>query len=288
MSNFELYFLIFCVGFVGSAVLLYLRARKRYRNMKGELEDTEAVVGMTARSQPALEPAAPSRTTPLEQRAIAAEDIDLGGSGAGLVFSVGRSLRSERECPKCKRQFDETTVLCPYDATPLVPRGGRGGRRERVPDDTAPRPCCLECGRRYERSARFCYHDGQALTPAREGDFPVFHVCANCGHETTDPNASCGCDEPRKLTVSPADDGTVVMPTIPMMRCRRCNYLGMPGQRHCPNDGELLLPVMNVHVNALPPTGLGPRRKICEKCGRQFSGSASYCAYDGSKLETLN
>ncbi len=199
---------------------------------------------------------------------------------------VLRSVQAEpeRECPKCSRTFPHGIVVCPIDATPLEPMR----RRTRpVVQNESDHPFCNSCGRVYEAGARFCYHDGQELIRAPAHGAVSFHVCKSCGWETDVPTENCPHDGEALTTVDPHERETVV-PTIPMMSCQKCGHVAGPAETRCPHDGQMLYPLLNVRLSALPPAGIGPRRKVCTTCGKTFSRAGNYCAHDGEKLTPLN
>ena len=276
-----LYLAMLIVGFAGSAGLVWWTRRAA---QAGEDEVTTTYIAPPPERK-TTGFGVSSRVTPTEQLPSITPDPQ-PQQIAQLIFSHRKSA-GDRECPTCKRRFGETTVLCPFDATPLQSVGLRHKRTTRPAITGSRRPTCLSCGRRYESSAKFCYYDGNPLSGDSPAEVPIVRVCRACGSETTDAHATCGCSAPDVVEVDPSRTA-VQMPTIPMMHCRRCNHVESSSKTHCPHDGELLYPVMNVSMNALPPTGIGPRRKVCEKCGKKFSSFAQYCAYDGTKLKHLN
>ncbi len=277
-----LYLALLLLGFFGSAALVWWTRRATL-----DAESEPVVPRIAPRTERKATPfGMASRLTPTEQLPAVAPEIIEQPAIAQLLFSRRKSS-GDRECPSCKRRFGETTVLCPFDATPLLSVGLRNKRTTRPAFTGARRPTCLNCGRRYESAAKYCYYDGSALSAESPAEVPIVRVCRGCGSESTDVGKVCACATPDVVSVDPSRS-VIQMPTIPMMHCRRCDHVENSTQTHCPHDGELLYPVMNVSMNALPPTGIGPRRKICDKCGRKFSSFARHCAYDGSKLKHLN
>lgn len=278
-----LYLAMFVVGFAGSAIAVWLR--RAPPQIDRQLDPLPSSLSLRSESRNAPFASA-SRLTPLEPTPA----VNLGpfeeAPIAQLLFATRKSS-GDRECPHCKRRFGETTVLCPFDATPLKSMGLRHKRTTRPGLTGARRPTCASCGRRYESAAKYCYHDGAPLSADSPAEVPLVRVCRACGFESTEVNGRCSCDNPDLIEIDPSRS-SIQMPTIPMMHCRRCDHVAEPGTTHCPDDRELLYPVMNISLNALPPTGIGPRRKVCEKCGRRFSSSARYCAYDGTTLKHLN
>lgn len=277
-----LYLAMFVIGFAGSAMLVWW-TRRRVAGHE-EIEPTPPVAPL--RTERRSTPFGGSSRPPTDKLPVVAPDIVEQPPIAQLLFATRKSA-GDRECPTCKRRFGETTVLCPFDATPLQSVAIRHKRTTRPAVTGSRRPTCLSCGRRYESAAKYCYHDGAPLSADSPVEVPIIRACRDCGFETADTHKTCGCDAPDIVEVDPSRSG-VQMPTIPMMHCRRCDHVAEPGATVCPEDGEMLYPVMNISLNALPPTGIGPRRKVCEKCGRKFSSSARHCAYDGTKLTHLN
>lgn len=283
-AGFELLYLaMFIVGFTGSGMLVWWTRRRSQQRQRLQ----EVVVGDTPRKFEALETPVPQSSRPTADYPALESDV-LGTQPpiAQLLFTARKDV-GDRECPKCKRRFGETAVLCPFDSTALRPVGLRHKRTTRPAVTGSRRPTCSSCGRRYESAAKFCYNDGKPLSDNSPDEVPIVRVCRACGFEAMDSRSTCTCEEPDFMEIDPSRS-QIMMPTVPMMHCRRCDHVADGAQTHCPNDGELLYPVMNVSMNALPPTGIGPRRKVCEKCGRKFSSAAHYCAYDGSTLKHLN
>jgi hypothetical protein len=201
---------------------------------------------------------------------------------ADVLVAGGRGR--ERECPKCQRTFPESVVICPHDSSRLSVRGDARHRVKVL--DGVRKPMCSSCGRRYEYGAKYCRFDGQRLSTNAVERLAVVWVCRTCGEEALEEGHTCadGC-EVNKLDPS---DARVIFPMIPMMVCDSCHHVASPEVTHCPEDGDLLTPMVNVRSDALAPLGVGPRRKMCAACGRRFSGAARFCAYDGSRLSTLN
>ena len=286
MAGLEvLYLFMFVVGFSGSAVLVWLARRKGREALHLADEGASDELYFSTPSTEVTTPV-PSRATPTKLPAVELDEWPSRPPVAQLLFATSKR-GDHKECPKCKRRFGETVVLCPFDSAPLRSLHLRSRRTTRPATTTSRRPCCSGCGRRYEGAAKYCYHDGIALTADSPSEVPIVRACRTCGHETLDAAPPCECDQPDVVEIDPSR-ASIQMPTIPLMQCRRCDYLTAAGSTICPNDGELLYPVMNVQMNALPPTGIGPRRRVCEQCGRKFSTAANYCAYDGTKLKDLN
>ena len=194
-----------------------------------------------------------------------------------------------RECPRCSREFEATMVVCPYDSTPLRPVQKARSRRRRKSTRHLDRLVCQGCDRRYTVGLDYCYHDGMPLvrdTEAKAVEAPAFRACENCGWEGTDQEV-CPRDGSELVEIDPADT-TRVRPTIPLTICPKCREYGPPGKAHCPNDGTMLTPLVDVRVTEFPRGGFGPRRKICKECGEQFSSAARYCSHDGTRLVALN
>ena len=280
-----LYLSLFLIGVFASGLLMWWGRRRTDQGVARSLADpldftrpVEAPISLTT--------SAPSRATPTELPAVVVDDLSHRPPIAQLLFATGKR-GDHKECPRCKRRFGETVVLCPFDSAPLRSLNVRARKTTRPAITGSRRPTCTSCGRRYESSAKHCYHDGTALSTDSPPEVPIIRACRNCGHESFERVAFCGCDDPEMVEIDPSRSA-VQMPTIPLMHCRRCGFMSEPGTTTCPHDAELLYPVMNVQLNALPPTGLGPKRRVCEECGRKFSTSANYCAFDGSRLRDLN
>ncbi len=287
MPGLEIFYLaVFVVGFIASgALVVWDRRRRRARGVEAPLDnpEIEAFASRTSRATGSM----PTRATPTELPAVVVDDLPTTPPIAQVLFAPGGRGGDHRECPTCKRRFGETLGICPFDSTPLRSLHPRVKRTTRPAITGRRRPTCTSCGRRFESAAKFCYHDGGSLTTESLAEVPVMRVCRSCGWETPARDGTCGCDEPHVIEIDPSR-ASVQLPTIPMMQCRRCGTLAPPGTIECVNDGELLYPVMNVELNALPPTGIGPRRRMCGQCGRQFSKGAHYCSYDGTRLSDLN
>lgn len=278
MQGLEIFYvLFFLAGTLGAlGLVLFSRRYDERRRLDRVMEAPEP---------PQLERQRAIKTSPIPISATPALPamVDEPKSVTQLILTQTRTA-GDRECPTCRRRYGETMLVCPFDATPLELVGLRSAETVRPSSD---RPTCRQCGRRYESSARHCYHDGARLSTATRTDVPIVHACRSCGVERVDTIDSCGCDSPDIVRIDPSRT-EVVLPTIPMMHCRRCDHVALPGTTHCEHDGELLFPVMNVAPNALPPAGIGPRRKVCPDCGRLFAAAAHYCSYDGTRLQHLN
>lgn len=280
-----LYLTLFLVGFAASAVLVWWGRRRRAAAFRAPQLDAELPARPAAQLTEITTPA-PSRATPAELPAVVVDDLFERPPIAQLLFATGRR-GDHKECPRCQRRFGETVVLCPFDSTPLKSLNVRPRRTARPAITGARRPTCGGCGRRYESAAKYCYHDGTQLSASSPAEVPVVRACRNCGHESFEFDGVCGCDEPEVVDVDPGRSA-VQLPTIPLMQCRRCGHMSPPGTTRCPHDRELMYPMMNVQLNALPPTGIGPRRRVCADCGRKYSAAANFCAYDGRRLHDLN
>lgn len=203
----------------------------------------------------------------------------------------------KRECPKCSRTFPATILVCPYDSVALRPAHKKTARRRRQKRaDGLERLVCTGCERRYGLGVDYCYHDGLPLmqdTRERADHAPTFKACEKCGWEgvadngSSDEAALCPNDGHELVAIDPSDS-THVQPTIPMTICPTCREYGKFGVAFCPNDGDVLMPVINMRVTEFPARGFGPRRKVCSECGTEHSGQAAYCSQDGSKLVSLN
>lgn len=197
------------------------------------------------------------------------------------LLATGAPASPAHHCPGCGRTFPEMLERCPYDGSALVsatqsaPTGAQRG--------------CARCGRRFEAGARFCPHDGLALSDELVGKAAraSFRVCRTCGHEGGPTETQCPHDGEALVPLESASKAGV-MPTVPLLRCQRCGRYGAVGQVRCPVDGTLMMPELNVRLTALPPTGFGPRRKICTRCGEAFSTHCDFCCFDGEALVGLN
>lgn len=247
--------------------------------------------------------ARPSAPPPARQliRAAAAERglVSAGGAApklaAELLMLASRAEERKRECPSCKRRWSSWMVVCPVDGASLGPvQQTRAPRIVGRGEATMPRLVCHGCGRRYEQGAQFCAHDGHELlhdTPEEAASAPSFIVCRTCGRASAD-GKPCGCKpaDRDQITICPveASADSARLPAVPLTVCPRCNRYGKPGQLHCDHDQALLLPVTDIHTQTFPHTGYGPRRKVCRKCGAQFSSACSYCCHDGEALSSLD
>ncbi|MFP4599618.1 MAG: hypothetical protein ACLFVJ_15265 [Persicimonas sp.] len=149
---------------------------------------------------------------------------------------------------------------------------------------------CTGCGRRYARRVEFCYFDGLPLdrdTRQKRSEAPSFKACDSCGWEGDSEASACPNDGAELVEVDPTETAPIA-PAIPMTVCPKCRHHGAPGQAFCPEDGEVLMPMVSVRLAKSPPRGFGPRRKVCNECGGEFSGHARFCSQDGSKLVALN
>ncbi|RAL23972.1 hypothetical protein DL240_07430 [Lujinxingia litoralis] len=202
-----------------------------------------------------------------------------GHSGELLV-----GLASEvRVCPGCQRTFPAIFERCPYDGQALE-RGEASAERARG------RCSCARCGRRYEAGAAYCPVDGLALSrlPASRGSVNArFRVCRTCGYEAHGEEQTCP-EDGHPLVPLESPERAEIAPTVPLMRCRRCGRYGQAGQVRCEVDDTLMMPELNVRLTAFPPTGFGVRRKVCTRCGVQYSGRCEFCSYDGEPLVGMN
>lgn len=205
-----------------------------------------------------------------------------------LFFSSDSEL-PERRCPECERTFPGVFEVCPFDTTRLELNASAESTAEGA--RLLPRRVCRQCDRRYELTARYCYHDGRELEhdrDRRDRDLPSFRICRNCGWESKATDSSqCDCSTPSIAVLDPSKRGRIT-PAFPFNRCRQCGYIASPDQIECPVDGALLLPELSAQLTVLPPTGHGTRRRICTECGAQFGGQCSYCAYDATPLVDIN
>lgn len=257
--------------------------------------------------EPVIRQPAPlvARTALPPPRAVARTPSAVGGLvragntprlAAELLMLATRAESRRRECPDCKRVWASWMVVCPVDGAALGPAQAVRtpkvvGRGEAV----MPRLMCPGCGRRYEQGATFCPYDGHELlhdSPEEASKAPSFVVCRTCGREVGGGKSSCrckreACDEVMICPVE-ASAQSARLPAVPLTVCPRCNRYGKPGQLHCEHDGALLLPVTDIHVQTFPHTGFGPRRKVCRKCGEQFSSASAYCCHDGEALVSLD
>lgn len=200
------------------------------------------------------------------------------------------SSSRERRCPRCHRTFPSSIVVCPVDSVPLEDASSHRGEESLSSPERLDRMSCTGCERRYAVDAEYCYHDGIPLTrDTRDAaaDAPVYRACESCGWEGHTDEMTCPNDGDELIAIDPSDSSSV-SPTIPMLVCPECREFAPPGHAHCPDDGTLLTPITNMRVTEFPEGGFGPRRKICKKCGTQFSSAALYCSHDGAKLMPLN
>lgn len=188
----------------------------------------------------------------------------------------------EKRCPQCKRTFDATVVICPFDSADLVKVPQKG----RVPTATE-HPGCTSCGRLYDAGSRFCREDGERLSPSGKLQSVTVYVCQSCGDERLESHRTSCCEEADVQAYDP-EDRAMIRPMLPINECPVCHALHAMGETHCEYDGQVLRPVVNLNRRLLAPTGRGPRRKLCAECGRRYSGASLYCCYDGTELEDLN
>lgn len=230
-----------------------------------------------------MEPPAPAGAESGLHR-VAASATEPGMEKA--VFGGGEEMPSRR-CPECERAFPGVFDVCPFDSTPLRDREASvddGGTRR------LPRRRCPECSRRYELGATHCYRDGHQLqrdTDQACSGAPTFRVCRSCGFETLDALEECPEDGEPLVCLDPMQRRRV-KPAFPYNRCRQCGHVASPDQTRCPTDGSLLLPELSVQLSGLPPTGYGPRRRVCPDCGTAFGPHCEHCSRDGTKLIELN
>lgn len=279
-------FYLFVLGFGVAASATYVGLRRR--GGRGRLLTRTSAPNpgpSRGRSAPSERLAAPSPAGP-EASAAARGDAPMAVMPQFLI--AGEAGDRSRECPSCRRRFDETVVLCPFDAAPLRGVGARSRRRpQRHQVGSRPRSSCSTCGRCFHGGAAYCYEDGTKLSYEVPRDPAIARVCRSCGWETLGQASVCPQDGEELTVVDPSDE-QIVAPALPMMVCRRCHHLDAPGVELCPHDDQPLVPLMNLRVRTLPPTGMGPRRQICPTCSSKYSTTARFCAYDGAKLTPLN
>lgn len=155
-------------------------------------------------------------------------------------------------------------------------------------DTTVSVRVCPRCERRYDIGATFCPQDGATLEDF-EDRLPLLNtasplVCTECGKEQAS-GTFCPEDGARLVSRDPDADGYVPMPVVV---CPRCHREFLHGEGSCPDDGEVLLPVVGRKTGGLPMTGIGPKSKICAECGTRYSSEATFCGKDGSSLVNLN
>ncbi len=277
------------LGMVGA--YLFVRRRRRTRDIfafegfaaVGEVDfsDQRSVRAAGRRSKAAAEQKGGSSDAAIEALGVSQTD-----------FNPQQQLAApQRECPRCSRMYPSTILVCPYDSTTLRPAHKPQRQRKLGKADGLERLVCTGCGRRYKPGVDYCYHDGLPLmqdTRERADHAPAFQACESCGWEgEADDERLCPNDGSDLVEIDPSDS-THVRPAIPMTVCPTCGQYGMPGQAFCPNDGDVLTPVLNMRVTEFPARGFGPRRKVCGECGAEHGRHASYCSNDGSKLVALN
>lgn len=276
-------------GMVG--IFLYIRRRRREQALFEFDADAFARKASARRRRTPLEASASRVERSADNATVGAETVleALGDSQVG--FAAHASSVQGRECPKCSRTYPSTILVCPYDSSPLRDRRKKRRRSARASKaGRLDRQVCSGCDRRYANDVDYCYHDGLPLaqdTRERAHDAPTFKACEECGWEAETDEALCPHDGSELVEID-ASDSTRIAPTIPMMICPKCREYGAPGVAFCPNDGELLTPLTNVRMTEFPAHGFGPRRKVCEECGAEHSGHASYCSHDGAQLVALN
>lgn len=209
--------------------------------------------------------------------------IDIGGLEPLLQKAevMHPPSKASRTCPTCTRSFDDSIVICPYDSTPLTREAPR-----KMPAEPLGVPGCRRCGRYYSSGTSFCRHDGSRLESEAAVKVRVVTVCRSCGSNQGAQNSECegGCDW---IKVDPMRTRFVMSP-IPLMECPACYQTYSMDHARCERDGQVLRPLMNLTKGTLPPTGYGPRRRVCTECGTTYSGSSRYCAHDGHILTDLN
>lgn len=260
-------------------------ARRRASTLESQahLEEEHLRAELLAAETPEPAPRAPMDSglqplDPLQERRMPEQ----------MVFSSFGDV-PPRRCPKCDRKFPGVFEVCPFDMTRLRPLDGKGPGKSR-PRHPLPRRHCPQCHRRFGPSAKFCYHDGTKLatdTAEAAERAPSLYVCRSCGLETMDATETCPHDGEPMEHLDPGERG-FVSPTIPFHGCRQCGHLGPPSETVCPVDGSMMLPEISARVTELPPTGYGPRRKVCKTCGTLFGAHGKHCAYDGDELLSLN
>ena len=264
---------VFSLG-MGASYLYFKTRRRVTKTLGGEKEE---VIYVQPRHQ--------RRETPFPAMGGEGLNVEDITSQTPIAQLLTAAQTEHQECPECGRHFDETLSVCPFDATPL--RGVR--RRQKVMADSSqsPAPTCTSCGRRYEDGATHCRHDGVELRMKQQWDkSPSVHVCKSCGVESLDGPSEC-CEDSDWSVVEPSETGPVP-PLFPLAMCPACHHVAGPGESHCPHDHEVLRPILDMRIQVLSITGQGPRRKVCETCGTQYSISASFCAHDGKGLVDLN
>jgi len=190
----------------------------------------------------------------------------------------------QRRCPKCSKNFHESLVICPHDQTPLVIQDEQV-QKKRVLEARAL-PTCPECARRYDSHAKFCRVDGKRLITGADHALTLW-VCRTCGAESAHLLKKC-CQAPDIEKVDPSST-EVVVPVLPLMICPMCHATTSHSDSLvCAVDKSPLIPMLNAKKTCVAPLGVGPRRRICEQCGRQHSKAASFCTHDGSTLKEMN
>lgn len=190
----------------------------------------------------------------------------------------------QRKCPTCSKSFHESLVICPNDQTPLVVQDELVQKKRVV--EARELPTCPECARRYDSGANFCRADGKKLVVGAEHALSVW-VCLHCGDESAHVLKKC-CASPEVVKVDPSST-EYVTPLLPLMSCPMCHGVtSHSASLVCAIDATPLIPMLNLKRTCIAPLGVGPRRRICERCGRQHSKSAKYCAHDGSVLKEMN
>lgn len=235
-----------------------------------------------------------ARNTSGELGALAVES-ELGSP----LFAL-RSDGPQRECPKCRRRFASWMAICPFDHVSLQEPGHSGvnvrkmaARRAKASrEDLLPRRRCLLCERRYHEDVTYCAHDGEKLIQdlreeAEEAE--SWQVCRCCGEDArvSAGALTCGCSEEDQdlLLLNPA---LMKHRGMPMSVCPTCRSYAAPGQTHCAQHGDVLLPESVFERHALSARGHGPERKLCTRCHKRFSGAYTYCPHDAQRLTHID
>ncbi len=207
------------------------------------------------------------------------------------TFSI-HPAASRRQCPRCNQFFDAHLNTCQNDACALTSVQSNATTTNTTQDshDALQRTQCTQCGRRYEDGTRYCYVDGMLLTNDTHDDAKhaaAIKVCRICGQEADIDQEHCPHDNTELTLINPSNLNRLT-PAIPLLICSKCRQYAMPGTAFCPNDGELLTPLLNAKFAALPANGFGPRRKLCRKCGTRYSDACPFCSQDGTPLAPIS
>ncbi len=205
------------------------------------------------------------------------------------TFSI-QPATPRRQCHRCDQFFDAHLETCPNDTCSLPHIHTAAATTVNDPCNALQRTQCIECGRRYEDGTHYCYVDGMPLIndtaeDAEQAD--ALKICRICGQESAYNHERCPHDNTELILINPSNL-TRLTPAIPLLICSKCRQYAMPGTAFCPNDGELLTPLVNAKFAALPASGFGPRRKLCRKCGTRYSDACTFCSQDGTPLTPIN